>query len=251
MQFKNQYRNGLFYTFFGGTAGGTACFIPHFFGCNQESLIILVRINVCRGRDVGVTHESLGGPDINAHFLKVCAKGMPEIIRNKVVGQGIRRDQLVPVYPATHGNVQLPIKGLCQCSIRTLCIPVSVSVYEKRSKRILSFRDPSGQIWRDRNCPVGVVRLCSPDVEERDFVFLCDVSVFNPQGLGRPASATKHKQERQEAIVLADLEEVFSFVVGERSPGVFVAFWFNDVLRRVFPDHSVFLGFRKDKLEIL
>ena len=54
-----------------------------------------------------MSHELLRDPDIDSTLGEIRAEFMTEAIRNEIRCKGIRRDELVPVNPSSHFQIQL------------------------------------------------------------------------------------------------------------------------------------------------
>ena len=86
-------------------------------GSSDKLLCIYMGIDVGGDPDIGMPHEALRCPDVNACLLEIRAVGVTQIIWDKVICQGKRRDQLVPVEPATHGDIHITAQAFHQALV--------------------------------------------------------------------------------------------------------------------------------------
>lgn len=138
-----------------------------------------------------MAHELLSDSDVYTLPGELRAELMAETVWHEIRCERERRDELIPVKPASHLDIKLTGERVPESLlIRDFIVPGILSyVFEFRS-----IDDELEEIFRDWDISVSVFCFCSSDMQHVEVIHKNDVSAHALKGFGWPASALEHQE---------------------------------------------------------
>lgn len=166
-----------------------------------------------------MAHELLGDSDVYTLPGELRTELMAETVWHEIRCEGERRDELIPVKPASHLDIKLTGERVPESLlIRDFIVPGILSyVFEFRS-----IDDELEEIFRDWDISVSVFCFCSSDMQHVEVIHKNDVAAHTFERFGWPASALEHQEVRiVSPVIPGDLEDELSLAGGESPAGSF------------------------------
>lgn len=191
-----------------------------------------MRIDIPGSLDRGVAHELLGDSNVYSLSGEIRAEFMAETVWHEIRCERERRDELIPVKPASHLDIKLTGERVPESLLIRDFIVQGILCYVSELR---SVDNKVKEILGDRHISIRQRGLRSSDVQHVIIIDQDDIASHAFKCFRRPAAALEH----QEICIVSsvspgDLENHLALVCSERSAGSFCSGWSYESGGRIF-----------------